>query len=153
MARSSVVPDLLDALLSTFAPLVPKFTVSDGFPVESNSGDYLAVGVDDPASTAPAPSARSDIEWAGASRAVGLNETGEVTCAIWARRGESDTSTARDAVYDALSAIQGSLRDPSALAVDGLWSTWLASTQLSQDQTPDGVLVLLVFRVGFKARL
>lgn len=153
MARSSVVPDLLDALLAAFPPLVPDFTVSDGFPLEWNTGDFLAVGVDDPQSANPAPSARSDAEWAGAHRSMGLNESGEVTCAAWAWRGDADTKSGRDAVYGALSAIQDTLRNPAGLAVEGLWSTWLAGTQLSQDQTPNGALVLLVFRVGFKARI
>lgn len=153
MARSSVVPDLLDALVSAFQELAPDFTVSDGFPLEWNTGDFLAVGVDDPQASSPAPSARSDAEWAGAHRSMGLNESGEVTCAAWSWRGDADTREAREAVYGALSAVQDYLRDPVGMGVDGLWSTWLAGTQLSQDQTPDGALVLLVFRVGFKARL
>lgn len=153
MARSSVVPDLIDALVEALAGLLPDFTVSDGFPLELHTGDYVAVGVDDPQGTSPAPSANSTIDWAGAHRAIGLNEAGEVTCAAWAWRGDADARSARDAVYVALSAIQAHLRADVSAGVDGIWSSWIAWTQLSQDQTEQGANALLIFRVGFKARL
>lgn len=152
-ARSSVVPDLIDALVAALPTLLPDFTICDGFPLELHTGDHVAVGVDDPQGTSPAPSARSDIDWAGAHRAIGLNEAGEVTCAVWAWRGDADAKSARDAVYVALSAIQAHLRADVSVGVDGIWSSWIASTQLSQDQTEQGANALLIFRVGFKARL
>lgn len=151
--RSSVVPDLIDALTAALAPLLVDVTVCDGVPADSNSGDYFAVGVDDFDGITPVASARSDIDWAGAHRAVGLNEVGELACAAWAWRGEGDAKAARDACYSALSILQALLRADPSVGVSGLWSSWIAGTQLTQAQAPDGATALLVIRVGFKARL
>ena len=48
--RSSVVPDLIDAMVAQFGalPALADVTVSDGYPLTNEPGTYLFVGVDDP---------------------------------------------------------------------------------------------------------
>lgn len=153
-ARSSVIPDLIDALVAAGGLLGLDLTVTDGLPTVANSGTYLSVGVDDPGVTRAATSARSTTEWAGAALVNGLNEAGEVTCAAWSQRGDSDARQARDEVFVVHAALMAYVRSHVGLGVPGVWDTRVGGAdEFSQNQTEYGAIAVLRFAVAFKARI
>lgn len=151
-ARSSVVPDLIDGLISAFTTALPDVTVTDGVAVGYAPGSYLMVGVDDPTLTQWV-SASSTQEWPLATM-TGRNEEATVTCAISTWSGDDDPKVARDAAFSIAGTVQSQLRDPSTLStIQGLlWGSYARQT-LTQWQTDDGSFCLLVFQAEFRARI
>lgn len=151
--RTSVIPDLIDAMVADFASLLgDEVTVSDGYPVTNNPGTYLFVGVDDPTDRTPATSATATQDWPLATP-TGRSEEGDVTLAAESWNGEADQKRARDEVFGVAGAIQNRLRESKTLGVPGV--LWLSFTdlRLEQAQSPAGAAALLTFRIQFKARL
>lgn len=150
--RSSVIPDLIDALVGLVCPL--EVTVTDGLPLVANPGVYLAFGVDDPGVRSAATAARATTEWAGAALANGMNEVGEVTCATWSQRGDADPKAARDDVFAVHAWLLGYIRTHVGLGVAGVWDTRVGGAdEFSQDQNEFGAAAILRFAVSFKARI
>lgn len=154
-ARSSVIPDLIDALVAVGGSLMPDVTVTDGLPLEANTGAYLSIGVDDPGVTSAAVAARSTVEWAGAALINGLNEAGEITCAAWTRgRADADMKTSRDEAFAIHAALLAYIRTHVGLGVAGVWSTWVGGAdEFSQTQDEYGATAILRFGFYFKARI
>lgn len=153
-ARSSVIPDLIDALVALGDSLLVDVTTTDGLPLASNPGSYFAVGVDDPGVTHAATSAQSTADWAGASLANGMNEAGGVTCAAWATRGDGDPKAARDDVFAIHTALLAYTRTHVGLGVPGVWSTWIGGAdEFVQIQDEGGASAILRFTFNFKARI
>lgn len=150
--RTSVIPDLIDAMVGTFSGLLPDVTVSDGYPITNNPGTYLFVGVDDPTDRTPALSASATQEWPLATPTA-RNEDGDVTLSAESWNGEADQKRARDEVFAVAGAIQDRLRQSKTLGVPGVM--WLSFTdlRLEQAQSEVGAGARLVFRVHFKARI
>jgi len=151
--RTSVIPDLLDAMVDQFAVLLGDgVTVSDGYPVTNEPGCYLFVGVDDPESRTPASSASASQEWPLATP-TGRKEEGDLTLAVESWNGDGDQKAARDEVFAVAGQIQDELRSSKTLGVAGV--LWLSFTnlRLEQAQSPAGAGARLVFDIHFQARI
>lgn len=150
--RSSVIPDLIDALVALAWPA--DVTVTDGLPAVANPGIYAAVGVDDPGVRSAATAARSTAEWAGAALINGMNESGDITCAVWSQHGDTDIKAVRDEVFAVHSWLLAHVRTHVGLGVAGVWDTRVGGAdEFSQDQNEFGAAAILRFAVSFKARI
>ena len=152
--RSSVVPDLIDAMVAQFGalPALADVTVSDGYPLTNEPGTYMFVGVDDPESASRAASATATQEWPHAT-AHSRNEAGAVTLACESWNGDADQKAARDEVFRVAAEIQTALRASTTLEVPGV--LWLSFTnlRLEQAQGAGGAGALLTFQIDFTARI
>lgn len=157
-ARDSLVPQLLDAIVLHAREHLyvddPDVTVSDGYAMVNNPGDYLWVGIEDPYSAGPSASVRASQEWVGASRISGRDETGQITCCLESWNGEADMKLARDRVYALLAPLAMWLRSAPGAIIPGLARASIDSTDLDQAPYEDGmVAVRLIIRIGFKGRI
>lgn len=150
-ARTSVVPDLIDMLITVLTGALPDVTVTDGVPTGMDPGDYLMVGVDDP-DVASWDSADTTQTWANATM-TGRNEQGTITCAIATWTGDAAPKACRDRAYAIGGVVQTLLRDKTQLPIPGLWKTSFASHRLQQAQNDDGSTALLTFQIEFNARI
>ena len=156
---TSVVPDLIDALVTTAEALtgdgnpLEGVLVLDGFGVTEDPGDFLMIGVDDPDSDDPAFSADVKQDWANATYTA-VDEEGDIACAVLSWSGDTDQKTVRDRVYAITAAVENMLRaNPSLDLPTLLWTKFGVSSQLTQNQDEQGALALLVFRIHFRARI
>lgn len=153
MSRTSVIPDLIDAMVADFGSLpdLSDVIVSDGLQLTNEAGTYLWVGVDDPDGQRT-PSADAEQEWPHAT-AHSRNESGAITLACESTSGAGDAKAARDEVFRVAGVIQDRLRTSKTLGVAGV--LWLNFTglRLEQAQTRDGAAALLTFRINFQARI
>ena len=94
VSRDSVIPAFVVALRAAVAPLLPAVTVDLAYTGSPYPGDYLWIHCEDPYSPGPAPGSTSSQVWAGAARATGRQESGDITCAIEAWNGEGDVTAA-----------------------------------------------------------
>lgn len=168
--RSSVVPDLIDALVARCTLLLPgteaePVTVCDGYAMTNNAGTHLLIGVArDIVSDSSGAAANSDQESVSVS-AHARNETGTVNCAIYALEGGRDDAqkVARDRAYGVLATIEADLRDNPQVALDpaavpsvgvpGLHWVRVAGIDYRPGIAPDGVEALLSFTLSFRARI
>lgn len=151
---TSVVPDLIDALVSTSRTALPDVNVYDGVSVTLDPGDYLMVGVEDPDLEGAVFSADTRQEWATVGTGAPRNEEGDVTCVALSWNGDGDQKVARDAAYAIAAGLEDALRANPSLGVSSLlWTGFGSSSQLSQAQGKGGASALLVFRIHFKARI
>lgn len=154
---TSVVFSLIDALVDHFTEALPGIEVHDGFGLSDDAFDFLMVGVEDP-NGSEATSAESQQTWAGLG-ANARNETGTVTCAAVAWRGnpgESGQREAREAAKAIVAAVEEDLRvDPNlGGVVPGLmWVGFGTRLRIVQDQTEIGPMCMAVFDIDFKARI
>lgn len=153
---TSVVPALIDALVTNAAAVVPANTlVFDGLGITADPGSsYLMVGVDDVDSTDKAFAADSTQTWANANYTA-RDEEGHIVCAAVAWNGDGDQKAARDKAYAIAASVENMLRaNPSQGVANLLWSSFGSRSQLSQDQQATaGALAILVFRIHFRARI
>ena len=157
---SRTLPDLIDALVAGAKGNWPSLTVCDGLPMELNSGDYLAIGIDDwDGRNLKATSGSSSEDWAGAEMSSGIDETGSITCLAWSHNGDADPKAARDAVYQIHSNLRSwlvaTLRGTvTAFGVHGLWDVRLGGVdELIQGQGPDGAAAVIRFQITYQARI
>lgn len=150
---TSALPALIDALFEGSRAALPNVGVYDGFAVTNDTGDHLFIGVDDPDNQDGASSATTQQAWANANHTA-RDESGDVTCAALSWNGDGDMKAARDAAYATCAAVENLLRANPALGVPSLlWTSFGTSQSLTQDQTDDGALALVVFTVSFRARI
>lgn len=148
---TSIVPQMIDALISSATTALPDVTVTDGVITGMPEGDYLFIGVDDPDVTRW-QSATSDQSWAVATY-TSRDETGSITCAAHSWTGSAGPKAARDAAYNTAGAIQNLLRDKTSFNVPGLLFANYARGSLTQMQDDFGAMALLIFQIDFKARI
>ena len=150
---TSVVPALIDALIAAATAVLPDVTVSDCWPAELNSGDWLLFGVADPDvnRTVGATSSQSYPHVTRPARA----ETGEVFGVVFCAHGDDDAKGARDAAYAVLGAVETLLRDSVTLNVPGVWKTNLSPGDYTPARFADygGAAVTVQFKVEFEARI
>lgn len=147
----SVVPALVDALKA--AAITAGVNAYDGVHVTDDPADYLMVGVDDPMSGDGVASASSRQRWAHANHTA-RDEVGEVTCAAYSWNGTGDQKVARDAAYSMVEALATAVRaDPDLGLSTLLWTDFGTQMDLSQDQGDWGASALVVFTIGFQARI
>lgn len=172
--RATIIPGLIDALVTAAKALLPDATVTDSFPRFDVEGDLLAIGVDDITSASPSAAASSSIEWATAGR-QGRDETGVITCVAESWDASGDPKAARDAAYTIADTLDRLCRYGWATAPDastvvlipttgspatptlnvhpaGLLSAGLTNLRLAQDPA-EGARADVVFDVAFKARI
>lgn len=152
---TSVVPALIDALVSAATTALPSVRVSDGIGATDDPGDFLMIGVEDPDLEGAAFSAETKQDWAHANYTARA-ETGEITCVAvsWNGDGPEGAKAARDGAYAISAAVETLLRANPSLGVDGLlWTGFGSSSQLSQAQGDGGASALLVFRINFRAQI
>ena len=95
----------------------------------------------------PSPEAAGD-------GSLGLrDETGGITCCLAAWQGDDDLASARRRLFNDLDRLGAVLNGRPPCDIPGLWRTNVTGLDLSQDQTEDGCLAMLVFRIEFSARL
>lgn len=151
---TSVIPDLIDALIAAAATALPGVDVLDGPQVtDAAPGDYLMVGVEDLDSAEEANAAESRQQWANANYTA-RDEDGEITCVALSWNGDGDQKAARDAVFATAAALEDALRANPSLGVSSvLWTGYGSLTQFIQAQGDTGAAAQLTFRVHFIARL
>ncbi len=150
----SVVPALIDAVFTAATTaLVGVATVTDGFAVDSDPGNFLMIGIDDPESSNPGASAQSAQDWQSTGQSGARSEIGDVSCVAVGWNGEYNQKTARDAAYGIAETVAAILRATPALGIPSLlWTSYGTNTQLFQDQN-DGAIARVVFTIHFRAYL
>ncbi len=161
--RTSVVPNLIDALLAAAEEPVVALgaRVVDGYGVSDDPADALFVGVDDPFSSSRASSADTAQGVATAGTQRPREETGSIQCAALATDGTPSQKIARDKAYAIAEALATLVRNASGpgvatppFGVTGLLSVGFGEhSTLYQNQTDKGADALLIFDVTFTARI
>lgn len=153
MARASVVPDLIDALIAHCSAALPaEVEVVDG-PGSSMEDveDFLHIGMRDPRNPQGAAASESQ-EWPKAS-SVSRSGTGSIFCAAVSWDGSGEQKMARDKVFATVTAVQQMLHADTRLGVDGVVKTSYTSIDFDQGQTAAGAFAVVLFAVEFEERL
>lgn len=150
---TSVVPALLDALVTTLTAALPTVTVLDGEGITGDPGDWLMVGVDDP-DKETAPNAATTTEEQGAFGSTRPRmENGSIFLTAFSWNGDSNQKAARDAVYATAAAVANAIRTDT-LGVSGLLSIGYGeATTYRQGQADPGAGAELLFSVKFMASI
>ena len=151
---TSVVWDLLDALVSRFTGALTDVNVIDGDTVADDVANFLMVGWDDP-DNERATSAEGKQEWAGLG-AKARYEEGTVTCLALSWDGGNDFEAARAAVRATTDGVETNLRaDPNlGGVVPGLmWVGYGTRNELRQWLSTEGAVALCMFDIAFKAKI
>ena len=150
---TSVIPALIDALVTNAKANLADINVLDGYGVTDDPGDFLMVGVDDPLRDDEAQSGTSQQSWANAN-GTARDEIGDVWCSAYSWNGNGDQKGARDAAYATVAAVENMLRANPALGVAGLiYSEFGTSQTLTQNQDEHGASARVSFQVHFRARI
>lgn len=159
---TSVIPALIDALVTQSTSALPDRLVVDGYGATSDyNPNVLMVGVDDPGESSSAQSSDADQEMATTGTPRSRTQTGSVTLAALSWRGDVDQKAARDAAYATQAVVENLVRaDPTlGLATPGRMTCQMGNERLTQNQyaatddTAGGVDALLIFTVTFTARI
>lgn len=149
------IPDVIDAIIAQApATLPPDVFVSDGFPMTNDSGDFLAVGVDDPFDDVRAESAESTQEFAlaaGRSR----DEAASVRCSAYAVRGGGDLKGARDAASAIVAAVAALARaGATPFNLPGIRKAGVTDLRFYQDPGSEfGAECMISFALTYVARI
>ena len=150
---TSAVPALIDAMVSAFVTALPGVKVYDGYGASDDPGDFLMVGVEDPDLEGFAFSADVRQDWANANY-TSRSEEGDIVCAALSWNGDGNQKAARDAVYATQAGVETALRNnPSLGLANVLWTSFGTQAQLSQAQSHEGAVALLIFRIFFRAQI
>lgn len=159
---TSVIPALIDALVTQSTSALPDRLVVDGYGATSDyNPNVLMVGVDDPGESSSAQSSDADQEMATTGTPRSRTQAGSVTLAALSWRGDVDQKAARDAAYATQAAVENLVRaDPTlGIATPGRMTCQMGNERLTQNQyaatddTAGGVDALLIFTVTFTARI
>lgn len=155
--RSSVVPDLIAALVAQLTTVLPGVSVTTGLDSGIRSGPALAVGVIDPEAKTPTTGATSTIEWSTSMSTDGFNESGDLSLAAIVTSGSTDLEDAISQAYGILSDVIGYLRSSwsnhDLLGVEGLWDLHVTSTELTPALSDSGCVAYLLFHLAFQATI
>jgi len=146
---ASLVPALLDAIVSSADAALPTVGVYDVDGPSDSGSDFLIVGVEDPDEVGFSESAEVAHDWAGFASGV-REQMGTLWCVLESWNGDSDPKAARDAVDGYFGTIKGLLRSDATILAAVSYAT-VATERWSQSKTADGAVVRLAFQVGFKA--
>lgn len=151
----SIVPALIDAMVTQATAALPSVRVFDGFGVSEDPGDFLMIGVDDPDGPKPANTAAGTLEFATMrTPPSSRDELGELVCAALSWNGNADPQAARNAAHATVDAVDTFVRANPTLGLGPslLW-TKVSSYDFSQQQDGDGAQAVLVFHLGYHARV
>lgn len=154
MSRVSLIPQVMDALISLWSETVPEGAVFDGPGTASDIPKLMVmVGVSDPDATSP-EAATSDQQWAWADHRQ-RDETMQVHCSIVAWSGDTDRAAVkglRDQVFDTLRRLTDALEQDPTLGGLVLFVSRVSGLRLLQDQVDIGAAANLTFTVEARAR-
>lgn len=157
---TSVVPDLLDALVFQCATALPGVNVYDALASTGasdstgNTGDSLFVGVDDIDSDGSVLSVSTSETPGPFGTNRPRDEVGEVVLVAESWSGDKDQQAARVGAYAIQAAVANLCRTSPNLGVSHLlWTGYGSSTEFRQDQTDSGAVARLTFRISFRARI
>lgn len=146
----SRVPEVIETLvaLGQADAALAEVLVADGPEVtEESAGDWLIVGFDgDPAGDMQAAQTVGGWSDLGAGR----EEQFQVTVAAIASRGDTDVRAARARAYEIAARVEAWLRTDPSIGLRSLEAAVEAS-QLTQDQTEQGVQAVLLLTVAGRA--
>lgn len=152
----SAVPALLSALVTLAETELPECIVSLGRCVSDDIGTYVMVGMGNPDSSRP-NAATSTQDWATTGPSPSREESGELRLAVYDFNGDGDQDAAMTAVFEAATALTNALRaSPAALAAgvaSVMWTSPPTNTTFDVEQDDSGAHALLMFDIGFRARL
>lgn len=158
----SGVPALIDALVAKSQAKLADRTVTDGYGVVGNAGDYLMVGIDNAELLDASASAESSQDMSTASLRHIREEFGSVTCLALSWNGDGSNAgqkAARDAAYATVAGVAQLIRDDPSLelAFDGTFPffvcTFGSSTRLLQNQDNSGAESAVVFTIAFATKV
>ncbi len=150
---ASAVPTFMRALRDGFSALFADAEVTLGVHLDATPGARVWVGYDDPTLQSTPTSARSQQSLATMGTR-NRDEAGEVSCAVFVERGDSDMDAAlsdAEGMVDQLGhwLVSATFQDlPQFTTV-----LFGDSTQWLMDRTEYGAAVLVQFSVAFKARI
>lgn len=150
---NSVIPALLDALIGASRTALPAVNVTDCWPAELTSGDWLLWGVADP-ETGRLAGVTSTQEYPHASRQA-RNEAGDVSGVIYCTAGDDDAKGVRDSAFTILAAVEDLLRASVTQGLPGVWKTSLAEVRYLPGRWSDygGAVAEVQFVIQFSARI
>jgi hypothetical protein len=167
--RTSVVPDLIDAIVAAMDAAVAAAKISDpngiladlnvidGPQLDTGDQDSLQVGVSDPDSTDLTTAATGSETPGPFSTNHPRDERGEIYLTATSWGGDSDevgTKTARDRVYAIAGAVATIARTNPSWGVSGLlWTGYGSNHGLRQSQDNNGARAVLNFRISYRARI
>jgi hypothetical protein len=153
----TVVPSLRAALVTQAGAALPTVRVSNGFAdLSEDPADRLMVGVDDPFSDGPAAAANGSLDFATMRVSPSSREeNGELLCSAVGRNGDSDTAAALAQAVAIWEAVDTLCRVNPALGLGPplLWARVGSLYEMSEQLAEDGAVVLIVFRVAYRARV
>ena len=161
---TSVVPGLIDALVSQAGTALNGLLVLDGFgtppdsaPDTGSTADFLMVGAEDPNDTGASLAASTEEVPGPFGTNRPRDEVGEIVLVALSWNGDMDQKAARDAVYASAAAVADLCRldrNTPHLGVTGLlWTGYGSRSELHQNQTDQAAIAQLTFRISFRARL
>jgi len=159
--NGSRIPLILDALFAA-AQAYPGLTgvnVTDSVPETLNSGDYVAIGVDDWELDKPADSANSTMTWSDTMAGGNSDEAGAITIVAWSNAGGTgQVKVVRDKVFAIHSAFKALIiaalaaAQSDALGVPGLWDIRVGGVDgFNQASNANGATAVLRFSIPFRA--
>lgn len=149
---TSVVPALIDALVSGARAALTDRIVYDGFGISNDPGEFLMVGVSDDGPDA-SRAVSSHQEWANANHTA-RDEEGDITCMAVSWNGDADQKAARDGAYATKAAVENMCRTNPSLGLDNvLWTSAGTDENLEQNQDDAGALAILTFTIAYQARI
>lgn len=160
LTGTSRVPAVVDYLVtaftaaSTLGAASPPVAVYDG-PVTTRAPEQLLlwVGLDDPDSDGMATGAESTQEWVGQG-GIHRNEYITVHCAAESWSGGTGIRAERLAAFAIVAAVEDLLRRDASLGGLVLFvDPGVTDLELSQNNTPDGAIARVAFKVTAKARI
>lgn len=152
---TTVVPQLVDALVALAESQLTGRTVSDGPKVGGDPGDYLLVGAPSLDDSDQTTAAESESSWAYAGHRV-RNEMGDVNCIAYSWNGDGDQKAARDSALATMDGLSDALRDdptvglPASLVMRAEFGTRVEWVQVQDGQ---GAAARAMFTVHFQAQV
>jgi len=151
---TSVVPALIDALVTQATAALPSTLVLDGIGVTDDPGNYLLVGCLDPADDAESEAARVTQQQMAFGVSRPRMETGVIHMVARSVNGDGNQKATRDAVYAIHEALATVLRTTDNLGVTGnLQLSNGADLALDQDQDDRGAVATLRYDIAFTAQI
>lgn len=149
----SAFPAVVDALVAAVTAERPDVLVLDGEGSTDDPGDFLMVGSNNATGDGTVTSGALRQSWANAN-ATARDEEGEVSCFALSWNGDGDPKTARDRAFSICESVASLCRDTPDLGVPQLlWTSFGATSNVSQIQTEDGALCTVEFQIFYRARI
>jgi len=151
---TSVVPALIDALVTQATAALTNVRVYDGYGVTDDPGDYLMVGCRDPDAEGPTEAARSTQEQMAFGSTRPRKEDGVIYMVARARSGDGNAKAARDAASAIQEALATVLRTTDNLGVTGVLRLGNgADGVLLGDRDDYGAVATLPYEIAFEAAI